>query len=226
MTIRYRLLVAALVAMWMVAPTATTSVSARSSHVCDTLCGDGASCNQECWRTQFDYDQDYPSTTCGAEGFECCGDGTCNPLTEGCNVCTDDCGWTSSCNIECTGNAHCGSGEVCTAARECVISTPTQSPPSPHQTCGGTCSSANDCCGNDVCVGPAGGQKNCAIPQSTYCTNSPSCSSNWECDFSVECLALYNQDSAVMYCDPGIDRCQYVSGTGCPDASNGSVCTI
>ncbi len=141
-------------------------ITARfDSHVCEDKCSDGASCDAQCWRTQFEYDQDYPSTTCGAEGYSCCGDGACNPGNEGCNACTDDCGWVASCEVECNQNSDCDPGEVCNPTHECVPLTWSQDGPQTPQ-CGGSCTSNSDCCGNDLCIG-APGQKNCGIPSST-----------------------------------------------------------
>ncbi len=145
-----------------------------SSHVCDDVCSGGASCDAECWESQFDYDQNYPSTTCGDQGYACCGDGWCDSAAEGCNVCPDDCGYQSTCGSGCTSTSQCSSGEVRLPSHVCAPYTPPQD--APHTpACGGSCSDNSQCCGSDVCIGDPG-QKYCGIPEQTYCPDAPACS--------------------------------------------------
>ena len=214
---RKRLLLLGFVGIW-IAALSQSPAAVTPARLCDDLCGSGP-CDRECWATQFDFDQGYPATTCGDEGFECCGNGSCDPATEACNGCTADCGSVSSCESQCTTNDDCGSGEVCNSAHECVQSSPSvdgdKTPP-----CGGSCTKDSDCCGSDVCLG-ASGLKYCGIPQSTYCPDTQSCSSNLDCsnwgDTDPFCTSGYYD----MYCDPGIGRCQFnQGGYGCPDGLN------
>jgi hypothetical protein len=215
MSTRNRILIIALVALWIGWPNQRTQ--ARSSHVCSDACGSGASCDAECWLTQFDFDQDNPSTTCGDQGYSCCGDGWCDNA-EGCNVCPDDCGYVSMCGT-CTDNSQCESGEICASSHECIPYTPPQYVDD-TPVCGGPCDNNGQCCGNDVCIG-APGQKYCGIPDHTYCPDSPPCSGtdtygvSWEnCNFEHFCGGSFPLDA---YCDPGIDRCQFIAGPDCPD---------
>src|SRR5678815_2605163 len=107
MRLRKRLLFVALLGIWVGLANQGVAAANVPSHVCDTVCANGATCDAECWLTQWDFDEDHPSTTCGNEGYDCCGDGSCNPQTEGCNACTDDCGYVPSCEPYCTSNAQC-----------------------------------------------------------------------------------------------------------------------
>jgi hypothetical protein len=224
---RHRVLFFALLMLWVVG-SGPRGAGAYSSHVCDELCTNGANCEAECWRTQFEFDQAYPSTTCGNEGYDCCGNGECNPGVEACNVCPSDCGYVSGCSSpECYSNNQCGYGEVCNAARECVPSTPGQSPPSPHPPCGGSCTSNSDCCGADVCLGgPGPSQKYCGIPETTYCPSAPECSSNLDCNFAEHCDE-HTENTRAAFCDPGIWRCMFIQGFDCPDTDGAgkNVCT-
>lgn len=162
----------------------------QASHVCEDACV-GASCDAECWTTQFEYDNEYPSTTCGAQSYSCCGDGVCDTGTEYCSSCQDDCGTSPSCDTECTWTFQCGGGLVCNSSHQCVVPTPNL---------GGynsSCANKTDCQGNTVCA-----EVDCAIPNNNYCPGSPSCQ--------------YTPCPGGQYCDPAIVRCQYVNGTGCP----------
>lgn len=220
MSIRNRIVIIALISLWLGWP--HQSAQARASHVCSDACGNGASCDSECWLTQFDFDQGNPSTTCGAQDYSCCGDGWCD-YAEGCNVCPEDCGYQNYCPpppIGCGPDNPCPPGESCNGAHECVTPPPEQTPPS-KPACGGTCTSTSQCCGNDVCQGLEGGPKVCAIPETDYCPDAPACSGmdeygvEWtNCDFTKFCGGSLPLDA---YCDPGIDRCQFIEGPVCPD---------
>jgi hypothetical protein len=219
---RNRLLLLVLLGIWFGLVNGKVLEARDASHVCDEICGSGASCDQECWLTQFDFDQDYPSTTCGDQDYSCCGDGACDPATEGCNACPDDCGYVDQCPGLCYITSQCPSGDVCNSAHECVPYTGGQggnhTPP-----CGGSCTNDHDCCGSDMCIGSPG-QMYCAIPSSTYCPDSPSCTSNYDCDSTSWCggMAMSAYDS---YCDPGIGRCQWNDwGYGCPASDFSDAC--
>jgi hypothetical protein len=201
------------------------AVAPVTSHVCQDVCGAGAYCDAECWLTQFEFDNDYPSTTCQDAGFnDCCGNDECNPDTEACNVCPGDCGYTSCPDPpECYANSQCDYGEVCNAARECVQSPPADTGGGSHPPCGGECSKNSDCCGTDVCLGSPGGYRACGVPQTTYCPDSPTCNSSYDCDFSNLC-GLFTMTAEPMFCDPGIGRCQFVWYTDCPTEDISSVC--
>ena len=221
MATRNRILIVALVGVWLAWPHQVAQ--ARASHVCSDACGSGASCDTECWLTQFDFDQDNPSTTCGDQSYSCCGDGWCDSV-EACNVCPDDCGYVDTCQTQCTSNSQCPSGDICTPSRECVPYTPPQPPPPGKPYCGGPCDTQGQCCGNDVCIGDPG-QKYCGIPATTYCDSAPSCGSkddcvNWLLGLGIYCSNGYRE----LFCDPGIDRCEFNWGFDCPAANSASVC--
>jgi hypothetical protein len=183
---RKRLLMLLMVAFWV----ANLNRVVQASHLCEDVCG-ATSCDSECWLTQFDYDNEYPSTTCGEQSYSCCGDEVCDTGAEYCGTCIGDCLESPTCGTDCTYNFQCGSGEVCNSSHQCVI-------PSPHVGGGGTtCSVKHDCQGNDVCV-----ETDCAIPHLDYCPNSQDCQ--------------YTACPSGQYCDPGIVRCQYVDSPGCP----------
>lgn len=216
-----RLLFVALVGLWAVRTNA--GLAAAPAILCEDVCSGGNSCNAECWLTQFEFDQAYPPTTCGAQGYNCCGDGMCDSSTDGCNGCTDDCGEVPTCENGCDGNGDCASGEVCNASRQCVpFSGSVSGEHTP--TCGGSCTNSSQCCGNDVCHGTGwGGQGYCAIPSTSYCPDAPSCATNNDCTvwangFATSCTYGVKD----VYCDPGIDRCQFNLGTDCP--SSGNIC--
>lgn len=231
MRTRTRVLVLAAAWCWIYGLGTNTSVAARSSHICDELCGSGAACDAECWLSQFDYDQDYPPTSCGAEGYECCGNGSCDPNTEGCNACPDDCGYTTetcppgNCPLgaECCHNSDCGGGEVCNSAHECVPVGDNGSH-TPH--CGGPCTTNADCCGSDVCLGQIGESRYCGIPQTTYCPDAFACFGYYHNEFYADCTVLTTKITGCangvksMYCDPGINRCMFDQGFDCPTESN------
>ena len=80
MLTRTRLVIVALVAVWTMS-IYEVPVAARDSHVCSEVC-ESVSCGDECWLTQSDFDNDYPPTTCGNEGFPCCGDDICDSANE------------------------------------------------------------------------------------------------------------------------------------------------
>ena len=175
-----------MVVVWVA--TMTRGVSA--AHVCDDVC-DGASCDSECWLTQFDYDNNNPSTSCGDQGYSCCGDGVCDTGSEFCGSCQDDCGYSESCGNSCVWNFQCSSGQVCNSSHQCVV-------PAPHVGGGGTtCANKTDCQGNDVCA-----ETDCAIPHDDYCPDSPDCT--------------FSACPSGQFCDPGIYRCQYVDSPACP----------
>jgi hypothetical protein len=227
---RTRMLMAVGMWCWIFAVGGVPTAAARSGHVCDEICGSGSACDAECWLSQFDYDQDYPSTTCGAEGFECCGDGLCNPSTEGCNACPDDCGYVSCPPPpgECGLLVPCPSDKVCNAEHKCVPPVPEES--GAHSpTCGGPCTDKSQCCSVDVCVAFPGQQGYCAIPGNSYCPESFPCS-GWLGPYSYDNCQLPEAYFGCsiglrdMYCDPGIDRCMFNQGFDCPEDSTLSVC--
>ena len=205
-------------AVWLAVYLAGASgVTARESHVCSEVCGAGGSCGQECWLTQYDFDNDNPSTTCSDEGYECCGDGVCEPSAEGCNSCTDDCDYVDSCQGACYSDAQCASGQKCNAARECVWA-PGQQPSESRTYCGGSCSSKSDCCGADVCLGSPG-QKYCAIPSTIYCSSGHSCSSNSECASWAGSLNCTN-GAKTLFCNPGSGMCEINDEPACATGSS------
>jgi hypothetical protein len=217
MSTRNRILIIALVALWIGWPNQRTQ--ARSSHVCSDACGSGASCDAECWLTQFDFDQDNPSTTCGDQGYSCCGDGWCDSGAEGCNVCPDDCGYVNPDDCGgCNSDEDCSGGEVCNAARQCVTIAPYVAPMD-APACGGSCTNSSTCCGNDVCSGDHGF---CGAPDYTYCPLSPSCSSDLDCYRLGDQYCFWGYPD--VFCDPGIGRCQFNWGFDCPDANFANVC--
>jgi hypothetical protein len=167
------------------------------------VCSGSPSCTAECWLTQFEFDNDYPSTTCEGAGFsDCCGNDECNPSTESCNVCWGDCNYVSYCPFECLATSQCAYGEVCNAAGECVETPSPDTGGGSHPPCGGECSKNSDCCGTDVCLGSSGG---------------------YDCDFSNLC-GLFTMTAEPMFSDPGIGRCQFVYYTDCPTENINSVC--
>ena len=206
------------VACWLrlIAPTAASvTASSGMAVLCDEVCSANPGCDDSCWATQFDFDQENPPTTCGAYGGSCCGDGVCNPGSEGCNACTDDCGVVDSCPDECFFNNECASGEVCAPNHKCEPATPPE--PEQNPSCGGQCTSNSNCCGSDVCIGEAG-LKYCGIPDQTYCPDSPACSIPDDCDFRAYCgLFPFTKQ---MFCDPGIGRCQFYDSPECPSLDN------
>lgn len=225
MQTRTRIVLVAAVWCWIYGLGTTPTVAARSSHVCDELCGSGASCDAECWLSQFDYDQDYPPTSCGAEGYECCGDGWCDPSTEGCNGCPDDCGYVpNGCSVpvECTTFASCPNypDEICNSAHQCVPwGNGGEHPPQ----CPGSCTTDANCCGSDKCIGDPG-LKYCGTPAREFCQESPSCSSPQDCTiWSNGILCQDGYHHRPLFCNPGTNRCEYVEGPDCPDIN--SLCT-
>lgn len=219
---RQRLLFVLLVCLWAVRIDA--GLTAAPAILCQDVCSGGNSCNSECWLTQFEYDQAYPPTSCGDQGYTCCGDGMCDASTDGCNGCTDDCGEVPTCENGCDGNGDCASGEVCNASRQCVpFSGSVSGEHTP--TCGGSCTNTSQCCGNDVCSGGPG-QGYCAAPSTSFCASSPSCTSNYECiawrNSLLACPAGARKRD--VYCDPGLGRCQYNLGVDCPDENTQSYC--
>ena len=223
MQTRKRLLLVALVGLWFGMATQGTAAP-RVLHVCEDLCVGAASCGQECWRTQFEFDQDYPSTTCGDEGFECCGNGMCNAGPEGCGVCSDDCA-PETCDNECDDDSDCDEGENCNAAHQCVPDSPyVDGPTTPA--CGGSCTNSSQCCGTDQCNFGSGGGK-CGIPNREYCPNSPPCYGYWNGQPYENCTVTCSVGSPIdMYCDPGTNRCMFNEGFECPQfGSSPNVCT-
>ena len=227
MQTRKRLLLIALVGVWF--GMATQGAAApRVLHVCEDLCVGAASCGQECWLTQWDFDQDHPSTTCGDEGFDCCGDGTCNSGPEGCGACEEDCGSYSCPDPECNVPGDCDTGETCNSDHECVpISVWTYGPNTPA--CGGACTSNNQCCGADLCQGSPG-LKYCAAPSTTMCSDAPPCYGSFNGQTYTNCtpdctgMGILNIPKD-MYCDPGTNKCMFNQGTTCPQMSGGqNVC--
>ncbi len=169
-----------------------------SSHVCSEAC-EAVSCDQECWLTQFDFDNDYPSTTCGDESYSCCGDGVCDAGTEFCFSCTEDCNETSGsvCSDECSDSSQCASGEDCNAMHECVV-------PAPNNNGNGdtSCSNKNDCYAPDACMASG----DCALPWKDECSGGTSCAN------TAYCQGLFGSGS---YCNPGNNRCMNKLSPGC-----------
>lgn len=145
MQTRNRLVLALLVGLWT-AIMGQRSVVAMGANTCDEICAGGAYCSQECWLTQFDFDQDYPPTTCGDQSYSCCGDGMCDTSSEACGICTADCGEPSTCGPAfCTNNSDCASGEACNSQHKCVAVAPnTDNDPD------GPCRDNNACYTNDT----------------------------------------------------------------------------
>lgn len=226
MRAKTRILMVAIVALWIGwRDQPMAAVGSESSHVCDDVCSGGAACDAECWLTQFDYDQDYPSTSCGNEGYTCCGDGWCEPASEGCGACSDDCG-DVSCESgggggSCYFNFQCPNGSVCSPSHVCTNWVSIG--PGPHSSaCGGSCTNNSQCCGTDVCIGDPG-QKYCGTQSQEVCPDSPACDDPawFGCDFSAFCGSL-DMGAYDAYCDPNTFRCAYKEwGYGCLD---GNVC--
>jgi hypothetical protein len=198
MDTRRRLLLA-LVAIWCVLQ--HREVRADESKVCEDICAEHT-CGQECWLTQFDYDNSYPSTTCGDQGFPCCGDGVCDSGHESCGSCSADCydAGAASCESECVYTFNCSSGEVCNPSHQCVL-------PSPNAYSGDngntSCSNKSNCKGPDTCMSDG----ECVI------THKDECDSGYSCTNSIWCQENADPDS---YCNPGNDKCMYLSTPGCP----------
>ena len=193
MDLRKRILLAAMVACWI----GVMNRGIQASHVCSDVC-DGASCDQECWLTQFDYDNEYPSTTCGDQSYSCCGDGVCDSASEYCGSCTSDCGGSPSCGTECTWSWECAGGQVCNGSHDCVT-------PAPNNSGSGAteCSNKGDCYAPDACMSDG----ECSIPHKDECEDGYPC-------FSLQdCLGYYLYNT---YCNPGNNRCMYESQPGCP----------
>jgi len=212
MRTRNRLLFMALLGLWVgIVNQGVVAARVRNNNICGDACPSGQSCGYVCYLTEVDFENGGPSTTCGDEGYSCCGDGVCNPSTEGCNVCTSDCGEVASCYSGCASDADCASGLVCNSAQECVNPAPyTSGAHTPA--CGGACTSDSQCCGMDLCMGAAG-VKYCAIPEHTYCPDAPACSGSGysNCSFSTTCGGSYYDG----FCDPGINRCMFNDGFDC-----------
>jgi hypothetical protein len=164
---------------------------------------------------------------CPDDCWDKCGDGQCQVAVEAdCNDldlwCTDDCGDTiyDTCG-ECVSSDDCPSGDTCTMWHDCVATSPQEPEPPSSPECGGECQTNDDCCGSDVCYGNDGTSETgyCAPPQQAWCPDSFQCDSSYDCYHSwcdVYCVIPCKD----MYCDPGIGRCQFVSGTDCPGPSN------
>jgi hypothetical protein len=201
MVTRTRLLIVGLVAVWAISVNEVPVAANDSSHVCSEVCG-GSSCDQECWLTQFDFDNDYPSTTCGAESYACCGDGVCDPTNEYCFACSEDCNETtgSVCDDECADDSYCDAGEKCNAMHECVV-------PAPNNNGNGdtSCSNKNNCYGPDACMASG----DCALPW------KDECSGGWACTSTAACKAHFTGNDDV-YCNPGNSRCMNTLTPGCP----------
>jgi hypothetical protein len=214
---RVRLLIVLSLGLWVGMPNRGVLAA---SHVCSELCPGGAFCDAECWLQQSDFDNGYPATTCGGQGYSCCGDGICDTRNEACNACTQDCKSVSNCG-GCTSNDDCNSPYyVCNSAGECVpVSGPILGP---DPTCGGACGEAGDppCCGTDVCIGTPG-LTYCGIPQTTYCSGSPSCASPDDCESWANYWGLwYGCDVKATFCDPGNGHCQFTASPDCPTETN------
>jgi hypothetical protein len=193
MEARKRILLLLMAAFWVV----VMNRGVQAAHVCGDVC-DGASCDAECWATQFDYDNNYPSTTCGAQNYSCCGDGVCDSGSEYCGSCTEDCGSSPTCASECTWSFQCAIGEVCNPSHQCVV-------PAPNN--GGTgassCSNKGDCYTPDACMSSG----ECAIPHSDECDAGYSCSNSEWCSENIV---------SNSYCNPGNNKCMYTDQPGCP----------
>jgi hypothetical protein len=196
MDTRRRLLLA-MVAIWFMFQ--HREVRAFESKVCEDICAE-STCDHECWLTQFDYDNSYPSTTCGDQGFSCCGDGFCDTVHEYCGSCADDCydADAASCDSECVYSFNCASGEVCNPSHQCVV-------PAPNSGGSGdtSCSGKNNCNAPDACVSPG----ECVLPHKDECDGGYSCPNTAWCETNVK------PDS---YCNPGNNKCMNKNEPGCP----------
>jgi hypothetical protein len=116
-------------------------------------------------------------------------------------------------------NAECSSGEYCNSRHQCVPGTDAQSGEHTGQ-CGGSCTSKNDCCGNDICYGnDYGATGYCAGPDISACQDAPSCYSNNDCYAYFGCDALF--PCYDMYCSPATGRCDFMEAYAwCPDSGN------
>ena len=219
MAVRSRLLTIALLGIWVgLADRNVSGAGGLNPYLCEEMCSASPGCGTECWRNQWEFDNEYPASTCGDEEYSCCGDESCWPLYEGCNYCQQDCGTVPACANECLTSAQCDYGYYCNASRECVRA-PEPQGQSPL-ICGGACTSDIQCCGNDQCLPHAGG-KICEFRSTTYCPSSQSCNSNNDCDQWVSGLNLScTYGVKEVFCDPGIDRCQFVWGPDCPSSTN------
>ncbi len=215
---RKRLLLLALVGVWFGMATEGGAI-VRDSHVCSEMC-EARTCEAqtECWLTQFEWENEYPSTTCEAQGYGCCGDGFCSGV-EACGECEVDCGGQTCPIPQCTYHTDCDYGYVCNANHECVLSGPYVEPPG-GPACGGSCETNANCCGNDLCMGePGNPNKYCAIPATNFCGSSPSCTYHSDCQEWVNGVSCPGAKKKV-YCDPGLGRCQFNYEAACPDSSN------
>jgi len=187
-----RILLVFMVGFWM----ALMNRGVQASHICQDAC-DGAACDAECWLTQFDFDNEYPPTTCGEQSYSCCGDGTCDSGSEYCGSCLSDCGGSPTCESECTWSFQCGTGEVCNSSHQCVL------PASNSGETGTSCSNKGDCYTPDACMSSG----ECAIPHSDECDEGYSCPNTPWCRVNV---------SNYSYCNPGNNKCMWESQPGCP----------
>lgn len=197
MLTRTRLLMVAVVSLWAVS-LHQMPLAARDSPVCEELCA-SVSCDEECWLTQFAFDNGYPPTTCGDEGYACCGDGVCDSSIEYCGSCTEDCGGGPTCESECVYDFNCSSGEVCNSSHQCVSPAPNNSGNEGDT----SCSNKGNCYEPDACMDSG----ECAIPHKDECDGGYACpNTEW-------CVSNVNLNS---YCDPGNNRCMYRNQPGCP----------
>lgn len=194
---RKRLLFFALLGIWFMFANQPTVAAKESNKVCDEVCGSGTRCDHECWLTQFDFDQDYPSTTCEAESYACCGDGVCDPAND-CFSCTVDCGEPegAECAGVCDDDSQCDSGEFCNAMHGCTLPSPNNGGIDPG------CSNKNDCFAPDACM--TSGE--CVLPWKDECSGGTACTTTSQCHY------IFNDDT---YCNPGNNRCMNTLTPGC-----------
>jgi hypothetical protein len=196
---RRKLVIFGLVALWAMVVNQAPVAARETSHVCSEAC-DAVSCDQECWLTQFDFDNEYPSTTCGAESYACCGDGICDAANEPCFNCPDDCTDPpgAECDPECDDPSDCPSQDyTCNGFGQCV-------PPAPNNEDNGTtCSNRGNCYASDACMASG----DCALPWKDECSDNDPCMNTAQCQ-------TRNLDSHV-YCNPGNNRCMYTLINGC-----------
>jgi hypothetical protein len=101
-------------AVWMYLHPGAIALHATGVLFCSDVCP-SSTCDSSCYETQFDYDNDNP-TTCFNFGswdqdYSCCGDGQCTAGENG-----------SNCNVDChCGDGVCNSGETCnTCPSDCT----------------------------------------------------------------------------------------------------------
>jgi len=157
MQTRKRLFLVALLGIWIAVLNRPANAAAldEGGVLCEESCGQGNACDHECWLTQFDFDQEYPPTTCGEQSYSCCGDGVCDSAFEG--GCSDDCGTPNgTCGVcDLINQTGCSTGQVCNI-EECCVTPGGNGPSTPvnprNPICyDSTCDTDSDCCPGDHC---------------------------------------------------------------------------